>query len=604
MSDKQENSIELDDERERTNSAAAKPVELVKDADGFVSWLNQRMKVAEWDTYERGSDAFFDIESDLEKLGKQDIDLARSLWKENAPPGMKLPVYLDPELDKSGAATRPGDEKDAGEKNRSQGAKNDRGEAEKEEGYKVPETIKRRYLEADNRFFFRDEKNKLAFEDRGRKLTTEHNDPDVAKSLVEIAEAKGWTKIKATGHEDFKREIWLQGQLKGIEVTGYKAKAVDQARLKELQSERMKNAVERDDSREPAKGKAAERVPDEEKAYGTPAYSKAENFRGKLLEHGEANYDFDAKKDQSYYVKIETENGVRMHWGVGLRDAMDHAGAKIGEMIELERLGKRPVTVQEKQFDAQGNLIGHKPVESERIEWSINGIDQSKNVAKLADPVVNGSTAKTVSIEKKHPSLDLPKADLSQIKGPQNAHEQLAAEGAKLLVKAAGLGVQAQFAEDYGTRESEQNKAARVQKDAYSKLAAVAPERAKELVDVERSKLNDRMVQGAAAFDPAKHQAAVAEQSKEVKTTPAKAPALTGDYKVVANVMEKVLKAEGISPAVLKRANAKAAEILKEMAATGKPAPGVKVFDRNAERSKPREKVQTKTKEQQQERSR
>lgn len=527
MSDKQVNSVELDDERERTNRAAAQPAELVKD-DGFVSWLNQRMKVAEWDNYQRGSEEFFDIENDLEKLSKVDIDLARNLWKENTPPGMKLPFYLDPEVEKS-AARPAGDEKDAGtEKGAQQGPKKGAGEAEKEEGYKVPDAIKRRFLEAENRFYYRDEKNKLAFEDRGRKMTTEHNDPDVAKSLVEIAEAKGWSKIKVAGHDDFKREVWLQAQLKGIEVTGYKAKDVDHARLKELQAERMKNSVERDDSREPAKGKTAERVPDEEKAYGTPAYNKAENFRGKLMEHGRANFDFDEKNDQSYYVKIETENGVRMHWGVDLGRAMEHAAAKIGDMIELERLGKRPVTVQEKQFDEKGNLVGHKPVETERIEWSVNGIDMSKNVSKAADVVVNGSSGKTVLLEKEQ-----------QPKAPVRSAEP----------------------------------------------AAKAKDAEKQIVPAAKAKDAEK-------------------QAESNAKTKGKAPALTGDYKVAATVLEKLLKAEGVKPEVLKRVKAQAAERLNEMAVAGKPAPGVKIYDRSAERERPREKVVTKTKEQQQERSR
>lgn len=505
MSDGQVNSVELDEDRERVSRAGTpQPAELVKD-DSFVSWLNQRMKVADWENYQRGSEEFLDIETDLEKLGKSDAAQARKLWEENTPPGTKLPFYLDPEYEKAEHGPRvSGDSHGHEEEKQGQEApKKGAGAAEKAEGYKVPEAIARRFLEADNRFFFRDEKNKLAFEDRGRKMVTEHNDPDVAKSIVEIAEAKGWNKIKVAGHDDFKREVWLQAQLKGIEVTGYKAKDVDHARLKELQAARLKNSVEQDDGRDKPKPKNGERTPDEEKAYDAPSYNRADNFKGKLLEHGRANYDFDEKKDQSYFVKIETNNGTRMHWGIDLERAMEYASAKIGEVIELERLGKRPVTVQEKQFDQDGKFIGTTSVETERVEWKVNGIDIGKEAPKAADLVVNGSTSKSAVVEKDQPKPVEPK------------HE--------------------------------------------------APK--------------------------------VAEKS-------AKAPALSGDYKVAASVMEKVLKAEGISPQVLKRVKSKAAEMLNEMAKNGKPAPGVKVFDRKAERERPREKIVSKSKEKQQEHSR
>lgn len=515
MSDGQLNSVELDEQREKAKSVEV-PREngpsLDKD-DSFVSWLNMRMKSAEWGTYERGSEAFLGIDQDLEKLSKANAEMARGLWKENTPPGTRLPFYLTPEFEKAANAQRtaepgqvPADERKAPKEPQKRAS-----EAEKAEGFKVPDEIKRRYLATENKFFFRDEKNKLAFEDRGRKMVTEHNDPDVAKSLVDLAEAKGWNKIKVAGHDEFKREVWLQATLKGIEVTGYKPKEVDYAKLQEMQSARAKNSVERDEGRDVTgqqKGKDKDvRVPEEERAYAAPGQDKSANFKGKLVEHGRANYDFDEKKEQSYFVKIETENGTKMHWGVDLGRAMEHAGAKIGEMIELARLGKRPVTVQEKEFDGDGKLIGHKAVETERVEWSVGGIEQSKAATKAADVSVKGSTAKTVDIE-------MPVA----------------------VVKA-----------------KEQN----------------------------------------AELTPAKS-----------KDAAAKVPELKGEYMVPVSVFAEVLKEKGYSAKTIERAQVEATKRLGAMAEKGQPAPGVKVFDRNAERERPREKIVSKTKENQQERSR
>src|SRR5206468_493174 len=76
------------------------------------------------------------------------------------------------------------------------------------------------------------------FEDRGKRLATEHNDPDVARSMVELAEAKGWDAIRVRGSEEFKRVVWLQASLRGMEVDGYKPRAVDVSKLEELKAER------------------------------------------------------------------------------------------------------------------------------------------------------------------------------------------------------------------------------------------------------------------------------------------------------------------------------------------------------------------------------
>lgn len=509
MNERQTNSVELDDARESQLMQSGRAPAVDKD---FVSWLDARMKSAEWATYSRGSEDFLGIETDLEKLSKSDPATARKLWVEHAAPGTALPIYLTPEYEATQARRAPDAADAKGSPERApEGAQKPTGEHAKNSGYKIPAEISTRYLVTDNKFFFRDAVNKLAFEDRGRRMVTEHNNPDVAKSLVDMASAKGWNKIKVNGHEDFKAEVWLQATLKGIEVTGYKPKDVDLAKLQELQSSRAKNSIEHDGSKVQSKARAPERAPDEEKAYAAPVQNKADNFKGKLLDQGHADYDFDPKNDKSYFVKLETANGTKMHWGMDLERAMEHAGSKIGELVELERLGKKPVTVQEKHFDAQGVLIGYKPVETERVEWKATALSKAQEatvaVAKVAEVAINAPTTKMVQAER---------------------------------------------------------------------TTSAAP----------KAKPDER----------------VRDDAQPTKST--KAPPLSGDYKVAATVLEKLLKKEGVSPDVLKRVRNTAAEMLRDMEVKGRPAPGVKVFDRAATRERPREKLVTKSKENQQERSR
>jgi Large polyvalent protein-associated domain 7 len=104
--------------------------------------------------------------------------------------------------------------------------------------------LEKKYLIAEDKFFFRGRENAVAFEDKGKSLATEHNDPDVARSMVSLAESKGWSSIKLSGHENFKREAWLQASMKGIEVTGFTPKEVDLARLDEMRAaEKKENRI-------------------------------------------------------------------------------------------------------------------------------------------------------------------------------------------------------------------------------------------------------------------------------------------------------------------------------------------------------------------------
>ncbi|CAN7309046.1 DNA primase [Caballeronia sp. LjRoot34] len=107
-----------------------------------------------------------------------------------------------------------------------------------------PELVKKRYLRADHQYFLKDEPHHLAFEDWGMRLVTGHNRADIVESMVEMTAAKGWHRIRVSGHEEFRREVWLQASLRGIEVRGYEPKAVDRARLDELRKSWMHNRIE------------------------------------------------------------------------------------------------------------------------------------------------------------------------------------------------------------------------------------------------------------------------------------------------------------------------------------------------------------------------
>jgi len=253
--------------------------------------------------------------------------------------------------------------------------------ADKEE-YEVPKSLTTKYLIANQRFFYREHKDKVAFEDRGRKMVTEHNDPDVAKSIVDLVEAKGWSKIKVTGHDDFKREVWLEAKLRGIEVSGYKAKESDLAKFEEMRANRMLNTVEKvaektieknsTDKDGDNKSPEAEEKGSKRSTILDEYFKEPDVIKGKLLAHGQARYEFNETNDLSYFVKVETDKGTKTYWGIDLERGVASASLTVGDRVNLERVEKTPVTVKEKVRDSDGRVVDTREVASKRVTWKVN----------------------------------------------------------------------------------------------------------------------------------------------------------------------------------------------------------------------------------------
>ncbi|RYZ91367.1 MAG: hypothetical protein EOP04_00695 [Proteobacteria bacterium] len=117
-------------------------------------------------------------------------------------------------------------------------------EQEKVRQAKMLEEIHGQFRVSGSKFHFKDQPQKLAFKDNGEKMVSSSNDDGVAKAMAAMAEAKGWDTIKVSGHPDFQREVWMEANLRGIEVQGFKPKEQDLKLLEIKRELRMRNAVE------------------------------------------------------------------------------------------------------------------------------------------------------------------------------------------------------------------------------------------------------------------------------------------------------------------------------------------------------------------------
>jgi hypothetical protein len=303
-----------------------------------------------------------------------------------------------------------------------------------------PETVRKRYLRAGNQYFLKDPPHQLAFEDIGPYLVTEHNRPDVVESMVDMARAKAWGRIRVSGHDQFRREVWVQATLLGIEVSGYEPKAVDFARLAEGHRDRMTNRIDvmettaatqvpadRPEAPEAAPGatesqaaqparRDASRAP-EARASTPPAPAapprtapasetgprvaesegqERQRYMGELVEHGGAPYRHNPARSDSYYVVYRDTGGADyVVWGVDLERAVADSGALAGQQVMLENLGRRLMTVMVPVLDATGNVIGEEEKEVYRNTWQVDVVGQERTQSRPGAPEGQGEAGRS-----------------------------------------------------------------------------------------------------------------------------------------------------------------------------------------------------------------
>jgi hypothetical protein len=91
---------------------------------------------------------------------------------------------------------------------------------------------------------YRGDIGRVAFTESSSRLSTDSNNPSVARSMVDVAELRNWHSIRVSGHEDFKRAVWLEASLRGVQALGYEPQRVDLELLRREREARQVNRVE------------------------------------------------------------------------------------------------------------------------------------------------------------------------------------------------------------------------------------------------------------------------------------------------------------------------------------------------------------------------
>jgi len=115
--------------------------------------------------------------------------------------------------------------------------------------------VRQQFRVSGTKFYFKDQMQRLAFKDKGKRMVSAVNDERIAQAMATIAEAKGWKTIRVSGHPDFKREVWMEADLRGMKVRGFKPREEDLQELELRRDQRSKNmvAVEKEKPQTPQK---------------------------------------------------------------------------------------------------------------------------------------------------------------------------------------------------------------------------------------------------------------------------------------------------------------------------------------------------------------
>lgn len=261
----------------------------------------------------------------------------------------------------------------------------------------VPEDVRKRFVQIKNAYFFAD--GAKAFTDRGDRLTTPSENTEVVRSLVAIAQARGWGEVVVRGTERFRRDAWVAAQAAGLEVRGYKPTEFDQNRAARSEATRVRQSHGREATWE----RAEETFPPSADRAGARS---AAATAGILVKHGRAPYRHDTQQPVSYFVRVETPKGERTIWGVDLERAFKESLSqpKPGDAVILRAVSQEPVTIKSPQRDAAGKVVGQADLATHRNRWVVETkafFDSRAGAARtLLDPSIDPKSG-----SRQHPEL-------------------------------------------------------------------------------------------------------------------------------------------------------------------------------------------------------
>lgn len=91
---------------------------------------------------------------------------------------------------------------------------------------------------------YRGDSTRVAFTESTFKLATQSDQPSVARSMVDVAQARGWKGLRISGSEDFRRMVWLEASVRGLKTQGYEPSPAELDLMQREREARQFNRIE------------------------------------------------------------------------------------------------------------------------------------------------------------------------------------------------------------------------------------------------------------------------------------------------------------------------------------------------------------------------
>jgi Large polyvalent protein-associated domain 7 len=272
----------------------------------------------------------------------------------------------------------------------------------------VPEEIAKRFVQVRNKYYFPD--GARAFTDRGNRITTNSENTEVVRTLVEIAKARSWQEITVRGTERFRKEVWIAASVAGLQVRGYKPTEFEQSHLVRTLAREKAGPVESAinspgrDADSVSRGAVGEEA--STRSSGRAGADRGGLVTGKLVDHGRATYQHDPHAGMSYFVKLETSRGDRVIWGVDLERALKESLTKPepGDEVGVRSVRQDAVTVKMPTRNAEGQVTGEQNLNTHRNRWVIEKREFFEARAAAAQRVRDSSVPAKEAV-RQHPEL-------------------------------------------------------------------------------------------------------------------------------------------------------------------------------------------------------
>lgn len=104
----------------------------------------------------------------------------------------------------------------------------------------------------------------------------------------------------------------------------------------------------------------------------TPAEKPRFTAKGHIVEFGMDHYKNDVQKEKSFYAKLKNRsNYVKTIWGADIERALKEAGVSTGDLITLNNLGRKAVSITREILNESGDVIGEETVSAHRNTWEV-----------------------------------------------------------------------------------------------------------------------------------------------------------------------------------------------------------------------------------------